>query len=312
MLSAGGAPTANAGSDQTVPEGATVQLDGTGSSDPDGDPLTYTWTLVSSSGPTIALTPPAAAPTFVALDDGIYTFRLTVTDGKHGADDDEVTVTVSNVNPVVNAGFPTTPLSCTANTASLAIDVTDAGANDTHQASITWGDGSATQLVEPVTSGQVVTHAYGNAGSYNATVTVTDDDGGTGVDNANAIAVHYTIAGGGVLQPINQDGTSIFKAKSTIPIKIKVQDCDGSYPVDLAPTLGIVKISGSTPPGVVENVTSTSAADSGNVMRFDAAASQYVYNLAAKSLSDPSASYRLTITIPATGQTIVVDFGLKP
>ena len=38
-------PVANAGTDQTAPVGATVQLDGGGSSDVDGDALTYTWAL---------------------------------------------------------------------------------------------------------------------------------------------------------------------------------------------------------------------------------------------------------------------------
>ena len=41
------APVANAGPDQAVAAGSTVQLSGTGSSDPDGDALTYTWTRTS-------------------------------------------------------------------------------------------------------------------------------------------------------------------------------------------------------------------------------------------------------------------------
>ena len=44
------APTANAGADQTVASGATVNLTGAGSTDPDGDTLTYAWTQTGRHG----------------------------------------------------------------------------------------------------------------------------------------------------------------------------------------------------------------------------------------------------------------------
>jgi hypothetical protein len=47
------APTAAAGPDQTVDKGTPVTLDGRASSDPDSDPLTFTWTQLS--GPAVAL-----------------------------------------------------------------------------------------------------------------------------------------------------------------------------------------------------------------------------------------------------------------
>ena len=46
-------PLAHAGPDQTRNAGATVQLDGTASTDPDSDPLTFTWS--QRSGPTVTL-----------------------------------------------------------------------------------------------------------------------------------------------------------------------------------------------------------------------------------------------------------------
>ena len=73
-------PVANAGPDRNVNPGATLALDGTGSSDPDGDEITYYWELVD--GPTVTLDDPTlATPTFTTLaEDARYTFQLVVSD----------------------------------------------------------------------------------------------------------------------------------------------------------------------------------------------------------------------------------------
>jgi hypothetical protein len=102
------APTANAGADQTVSVGATVALNGAGSSDPDGDALTYQWAFVSRpAGSAAALSSAtAAAPTFVADRAGTYLISLTVRDPDDASATDQVSITANAVNraPTANAG----------------------------------------------------------------------------------------------------------------------------------------------------------------------------------------------------------------
>jgi hypothetical protein len=92
------APVANAGSNQSVNEGSTVSLSGSGSTDPDSDALTYKWT--NTQGILLDLTDPAK-PTFTApevTEDTQYTFTLVVNDGQVDSPSDVVVITVLNVN----------------------------------------------------------------------------------------------------------------------------------------------------------------------------------------------------------------------
>ncbi len=101
-------PNADAGDDQTVAEGQSVSLDGSGSNDPDGDALSYSWTQVAGTSVTLtganSANPSFTSPT-VAIGGETLTFQLAV-EANDVSDTDTVDITVANVNnvPVADAG----------------------------------------------------------------------------------------------------------------------------------------------------------------------------------------------------------------
>jgi MYXO-CTERM domain-containing protein len=106
-----GAPTAEAGSDQVTPANVdVVTLDGSGSTDPDGDTLTYLWTQVD--GPAVDLDDPTSDTcSFVVFDlapSTALTFRLVVSDPWVDSAPDDTVVTIladtANQPPVADAG----------------------------------------------------------------------------------------------------------------------------------------------------------------------------------------------------------------
>jgi C1A family cysteine protease len=104
------APTADAGDDQRVDENEVVTLDGSASSDPDGEIETYAWHRLR--GPAVTLSdaasprPSFTTPNFTTAADADIVFELTVTDDDGLSSTDTVTVTVTWANdpPVARAG----------------------------------------------------------------------------------------------------------------------------------------------------------------------------------------------------------------
>jgi hypothetical protein len=134
---ANSAPVANAGVAQNVTTGSVVTLTGAGSTDANGDTLTYIWSFASMpSGSTAALSSTSAvSPTFTANLAGTYVVNLLVNDGKvNSSNVSAVTVTASAANstPVANAGVNQT----VARTSTVTL--TGAGSTDANGDTLTY------------------------------------------------------------------------------------------------------------------------------------------------------------------------------
>ena len=231
-----------------------------------------------------------------------------------------ITVTAVNDDPVIDetsTSFTSNTVGCPAGApnATLTVrysdpDIADS-TPDTQTVTINWGDGSSSTV--PNASSPVArTHSYASAGMYTATVTVTDHAGA--VDSTTRlITVNFNVVGGAFKQPVNDtrnghDLPSIFKYGSTIPLKLEVTDCNGSHPGTLDIRIYWQKLSGGVPQGEVEAV-STSAADTGNHMRFTDP--NYMFNWNTKLVNDQTSTIRIQAEIVSTGQIIYSDIGLK-
>ena len=101
------APTANAGPDKAAAAGTLVTLNGSGSSDANGDPITYSWAFNStpSTSTAVLVNANSVSPSFTTDRAGDYVVQLIVNDGTVNSAADTVLITTGNVGPVANAGL---------------------------------------------------------------------------------------------------------------------------------------------------------------------------------------------------------------
>ncbi|MBI1289432.1 MAG: PKD domain-containing protein [Flavobacteriales bacterium] len=158
---------ADAGPDVNLCLGNSLVLGGavTGGS---GVGYTYSWS------PTTGLNDPHVQnPLFTPLGNGVYTYTVTVTDGNGCSDTDQITITVDDDKPIVDAGDDV--VSCPGGYVTLGLDVTGGG---TGNYTFEWSPTSPVDVTQA--NGALSTEAP--LGNTNYRVIVTDDNGCTGED----------------------------------------------------------------------------------------------------------------------------------
>ncbi len=170
-----------AGSDQTVEEGASVNFEGSFTAS-GSHTYFYHWDFGDGSVEEGSLT-----ASHIYADDDAYTVNLTVTDEDGDFGTDTLLITVNNVIPVVGSG---SDLEVTAgDLVPFSGTFSDPGWLDTHTAEWNFGEGTAeagsvSEENEPPNSTGTVpgNFSYFDSGEYTVVLNVTDDDGGIGQD----------------------------------------------------------------------------------------------------------------------------------
>jgi len=182
-------PIADAGVDQNIFLTETAVLSGAASSDPDGDPITYMWSIdLAPPGSTAALVgantvSPSITPDVV----GTYRISLVVNDG-------QVDSAASTVNIIAAQNLPPVAVATGVNTtgfAPLTVNLDASGSNDFEGGPLTYlwdfgdpssGPANSSNLVNP-------SHTYATVGNYTAVVLVIDN---LGLNDLASVAITVT------------------------------------------------------------------------------------------------------------------------
>jgi PKD domain/Secretion system C-terminal sorting domain len=283
------APTANAGTDQTITlPTSTVNLSGSGT-DPDGTIATYAWTKIS--GPTTGtITNPAAAATSVtALVAGVYRFELRVTDNNGATDTDTMQVTVNtaaNIVPVANAGADQT-ITLPTNAVILSGSGTDVDGIITNYNWTKVSGPAAGTITNPTTAATSVTALV--AGVYRFELRVTDNNGATDTDT-----MQVTVNVAGNIAPVANAGID---QTITLPTNSVILSGSGTDADGTIAAYAWTKISGPTA-GTITNPTTAATAVTGLV------AGVYRFELRVTDNNGATDTDTMQVTVNATASNI--------
>ncbi len=186
------APVLEAIGNKSVNEGSLLSFDAD-ATDPDIPANGLTFSLADGTTNCVSVTsclvpsgaaidPSTGAFTWTPADNGTFRINVVVTDDgdPNLSDTEEITITVSNVNPTVTA--PAGQAANEGENKSFNLgSFSDPGVNDAPWAvTVSWGDGSTNTTFTKAAPGSLGTasHSYGDNATYTVTVTVTDKDNG--------------------------------------------------------------------------------------------------------------------------------------
>ncbi|XOF34682.1 MAG: PKD domain-containing protein [Candidatus Electrothrix sp. YB6] len=182
-------PVADAGPDQTAVAGETVCFDGSGSSDPDNDSLTFHWTLTAQPADSSAtLDAPTAEKPCITTDlPGTYQVSLVVNDGTDDspADTAQAVVRIANQVPVADAGPDQTAVAGE----TVCFDGSNSTDPDNDELTYTWDltawpAGSAAELDDP--TAEISCIIADLPGTYQVSLIVNDGTEDSEPDTAQA------------------------------------------------------------------------------------------------------------------------------
>ncbi len=219
-------PTADAGPDQTVDEGATVTLNGSNSSDPDDGIASYQWT--QTAGTTVTLSDATAVqPTFTSPNVGpggvALTFELTVTDNGslQATDTCIVNVTWINISPTADAGSEQT----VDEGVQVILNASNSSDPDDGIASYQWTQPAGTSITLSDSASDQPTFTAPDVGpdgeSLTFQLTVTDNDGLSATDSV-VISVSNVNA-----TPVASDQSISTDENTAVSITLTGSDTDG-------------------------------------------------------------------------------------
>lgn len=258
-------PVANAGpASRTVeccsPNGTQVALDGSASTDPNGETLTYQWSDQNNNviGTTAKITVTDPLGTFT------YTLKVTNTTG--------LSSTAQTQISIVDTTPPSLTLSTTTMTVTLpTVTAMGAAVSLAGVAAVT----DACDSNSTLTNNAPVVFPIGKT---LVTFTASDHSGNT---SQKQLTVQVVYNFSGYFTPLLSNGSAYFHTGRTVPVKFQLTAADGTIVPNAIANIQVSLIQ-NTPSGTVDEDVATTASGSSNtgtLFRFDTTSGQYIYNL---------------------------------